>query len=383
MSPSVCQGWKRGWPAQRRRREAECDARRHTVVFDLWAGQLGLSHAQSAEVLGLAAGTMAFWEYRWREDDLIACPLGRPCSRGDPQLRNEAIGLMREVGRKISAAAVQAAFPTLARREVQSLHARFRWHCRQESQRLLHVLHWHQPGAVWAMDHADPTYLGPIDGRWPSMFAVRDLASGCQLAWLPVRGESAEATIEVLHRLFLEHGPPLVMKCDNGPAFVAEATQAFLDRWQVEPLFSPPYLPEYNGAIEAGIGAQKTRTHELAARLGHPGHWTADDCEAARRMANELHYPSGPLGPTPLETFAARLPLAADLRAAFRASVQRERLDERQRQGHPLDTDLDHLIQAAIDRVAIRRALVEHGFLTFTRRSITPPLKSQIPLKIP
>ena len=50
--------------------------------------------------------------------------------------------------------------------------------------RLLHVLHWHRPGAVWAMDHTEPPT--PIDGRWPHVLAVRDLASHMQLAWLPV-----------------------------------------------------------------------------------------------------------------------------------------------------------------------------------------------------
>ena len=36
----------------------------------------------------------------------------------------------------------------------------------------------------------------------------------------------------------------------------------FLARWAVRPLFSPPYTPEYNGGIEAGNHALKTRTQE-------------------------------------------------------------------------------------------------------------------------
>lgn len=266
MNDTLCPNLKRGWPGQRQRREAECDVRRQAVAFDGWAGGLGLGHGEAAERLGIAPGTLASWEHRWREDGLAARPLGRPCDRGDPLARNEAIGMMRCVGPGISVAAVQAAFPTLARREVQSLHARFRWHCRQDNQRLLHVLHWRQPGAVWAMDHAEPP-LG-IDGRWPYVLAVRDLATGCQLAWLPVLDESAKSTIGVLQGLFLEYGPPLVLKSDNGPGFVADATRRFLDSWQVLPLYSPPYTPEYNGAIEAGNGALKTLTHDHAAREG-------------------------------------------------------------------------------------------------------------------
>lgn len=369
MIVTVSRPLKRGWPAQRPRREAERDVRCRAVAFDQWASRLGLEHDAAARQLGLAPGTLAFWEYRWRDDRLEAHPLGRPCDRGDPRSRNEAIGLMRSVGLRISAAAVQAAFPALARREVQNLHARFRWHCRQENQRLLYVLHWHRPGAVWAMDHAEPPRA--VDGRWPYLLAVRDLASGCQLAWLPVLDESADSTIEALQWLFLEYGPPLVLKSDNGPGFIAAATRRFLDRWQVLPLFSPPYTPEYNGAIEAGNGALKNRTHEQAAQAGRIGHWTADDCEAARCMANELQYRRGTLGPTPRAAFAARPPLSLQLRDAFRCDVQREQTQHRITMGYPLDVDLDHATQAEIDRVAIRRALVEHGILTFTRRSIT------------
>lgn len=380
MNPSPSPSLKRGWPAQRPQREAERDARRRAVDFDHWAGGLGLDHAETAGRLGLAPGTLADWAHRWREDQLAAWPLGRPCERSDPRTRNRAIGLMRDVGLGISMAAVQAAFPTMPRREVQNLHARFRWHCRQEGQRLLHVLHWHRPGAVWAMDHVDPRRQ--IDGRWPYVLAVRDLASGCQIAWLPVQDESADSTLEALQWLFLDHGPPLVLKSDNGSGFIAERMRRFLAQWQVLPLFSPPYTPEYNGACEAGNGALKLRTNEQAARAGRIGIWTAEDCEAARRMANEVNYPWGPLKPTPLAAFAARQPISAEFRAAFRRSVEHERAQERIDRKYPLDAELDHADQAAIDRVAIRRALVEHGFLTFTRRSITPQIQSPIPLRI-
>ena len=53
------------------------------------------------------------------------------------------------------------------------------------------VLHWPVPGRVWAMDFAEPSLPGitgvvpPLDGRYPYLLAVRDLASatncaGCQ-----------------------------------------------------------------------------------------------------------------------------------------------------------------------------------------------------------
>lgn len=65
------------------------------------------------------------------------------------------------------------------------------------------------------------------------------------------------------------------------------------------------------------------------ARQGRTGHWTADDTEAARRMANELHYPHGPLRPTPQEAFRARPPISVEARAAFGRTVEHEQAQER------------------------------------------------------
>jgi hypothetical protein len=380
MKASACQPLKRGWPTQRLRREAEQSVRRQAVAFDQWAGHLGLTQQAAASQIGLARGTLAFWGHRFREDCLLAHPLGRRCNRSDWRARNEAIGLMRSEGLGISAAAVQAAFPQVARREVKNLHARFRWHCRQEAQRLLHVLHWHQPGAVWAMDHVEP--LRPINGRWPYILAVRDLASGYQLAWLPVLDMTANSTIAALQWLILAHGAPLLLKSDNGSGFIADEMRRFLDGWQIWPLFSPPWTPEYNGSCEAGNGTLKNCTHEAAARQDRIGHWTADDTEAARHMANEYHYQHGPRKPTHGAAFRARSLVSDEARAAFGRAIEREQVQERVKQEYPLETDLGHMAQAAIDRVAISRVLVEHGFLTFTRRSITSLIKAHKLLEI-
>lgn len=71
-------------------------------------------------------------------------------------------------------------------------------------------------------------------------------------------------------------------------------------------LFSPPYTPRYNGACEAGIGGLKARTHHLAAVDGRPGRWSCEDVEAARRMADEEHYPRRLRGLTAAEAWSAR-----------------------------------------------------------------------------
>jgi transposase InsO family protein len=214
------------------------------------------------------------------------------------------------------------------------------------------------------MDFAEVPF--PIDGQYPYLFAVRDLASGCQLLWLPVKAEIAAVTIDALTCLFTIHGPPLVLKSDNGSAFIAHETARLLDQWQVCALFSPPQLPAYNGACEAGIGSLKTRTYYQALQHGHPGHWTSDDVEAARQEANELARPRGPKGPSPAQAWQERRPIHPDERSEFRALVHQQTEDLRLREGLLPMADLDHPARAAITRQAIRRSLVASGLLFFT-----------------
>jgi transposase InsO family protein len=214
------------------------------------------------------------------------------------------------------------------------------------------------------MDFAEPP--SAIDGQYRYLFAVRDLASGFQLLWLPAQEENAGTVIQGLTCLFTIHGPPLVLKSDNGSAFIAHDTQRLLDTWQVCPLFSPARLPAYNGACEAGIGSLKTRSHHQACQRGHPGYWTSDDVEAAREQANELARPQGRAGPSPTRAWQERSPVPAPERQAFLAFVQQHIQDLRIREGLLPMVDLDHPAQAAIWRQAIRRSLVACGLLSFT-----------------
>ena len=87
-------------------------------------------------------------------------------------------------------------------------------------------LEWLCPGSVWAMDFSHPPHR--IDACFGAILNVRDLASHQQLLWLPVEHEDAATVIDALDDLFVAHGAPLVLKCDNGPAFRAKATKGLL-----------------------------------------------------------------------------------------------------------------------------------------------------------
>jgi transposase InsO family protein len=269
------------------------------------------------------------------------------------------------VGPGVGVPVLKGRFPDIPRREIEDLLDRYRRFYVHRNARLVNVLTWHRPGAVWAMDYTDPPL--PIDGVYPAILAVRDLGSARTLLSLPAEGKTASVARSALKALFLEHGPPLVLKSDRGSHFTAEVVQDALAGANVLPLWSPVRTPSYNGSAEAGIGALKTRIHHEAARHGRPGEWTCDDVEAARLLAEETARPWGAKGPTPREAWTARVPLSDKERQDFQDTVQKLESD-RLGSGEP----------ETIERDAIRRALVAHGFLSIRRRLVRLPIAAAL-----
>jgi hypothetical protein len=268
---------------------------------------------------------------------------------------------------------LQATFPTMPRSELKDMLRRYRRVWQYQNQRLIHRLRWHQPGTVWAVDHVQPDQ--PIDGVYPYAIAVRDLASHYQLAWQPVPDVGAETTIAVLASLFWEHGPPLVLKSDNGSAFIARDTGRLLAAWGILHLRSPRATPQYNGSCEAAGGSHKRMTSDQAALAAHPGRWTSQDLHQARMIRNRLGRPWGHRGASPEQVWQTRQPITSTQRSQLNATVHRYRQEERTRRGIPDEAPLGGAAQASVDRVAISRALRKHGYLSVTRRLVTPPIK--------
>jgi transposase InsO family protein len=248
----------------------------------------------------------------------------------------------------------------MARREVQDMVRRFRRLWRSRNRLVLQVLHWQRPGSIWAIDFAKPP--ASIDGCFAYVLAVRDLASNYQVLWLPVTDETAQTAIDALTAAFHEHGPPLVLKSDNGSAFLARETTKLLVQWRVCHLRSPPDLPEYNGSCEAGIGSMKTRTHHQARRRGYPGEWTCDDVEAARLQANQTARPWGCRGPTPDQVWQQRRSIKRLERRAFAQEVQK-------RARKAKETEADRW------REALVAALEDHGLLRFGQKDVAARLR--------
>jgi transposase InsO family protein len=363
---------RRGPRRQQRRRCREAEVRQAAVAVVDWAEAFDLEVAALADRLGVAARTLRDWRHRAPTADLRVVPWGRPTVRSDVTVRQAVLGFLGAVGPGVGLAAVRGQFPHLARAELRDLLARYRHVWRQRHPRWAHVLAWAQPGAVWAIDFSEPP--APIDGVYPWLLAVRDLASGYQLLWWPLRQATGAATAEMLAELFALFGAPLVLKSDNGSAFGSEVVQRLLTRWGVAGLFSPPARPWYNGAIEAAIGSLKTRTAWQALRAGHAGEWRRGDLEAAWRQANRTARPRGWRGPTPEEAWQARGAIGPEQRDRFAATVNQLRAAQPAPGG--ASEEFDVMQGRARDRKVLSQVLVALGYLTIRRRRILPPLST-------
>lgn len=362
----------RGRPWQTPARRLAAVVRQHALAFTAWLQEQGRHLPAAAAWLTLVPRTLRSWQQGAGDDGAWLLPLGRPLQRAAVAQRNEVLALLAETGPGATLATLRTAFPHVSRADLADLLTRYRRLWRRHHTQVPHVLHWREPGRVWAIDFAQPPAL--IEDRYGYLLAVRDLASGQQLAWWPVEAPTAAAAQEVLAWLFAVAGAPLVLKSDNGSAFAAAALRDFLAAAGVEALFSPPGWPMYNGAIEAGIGSLKARTDAHAARHGRPGHWTWDDLSAAHWEANTQARSPDLAGQSPEATWAQRRPPSAAERAAFQATAARCRPQAQAELELPWDEPLNEYQSRRVSRLALQRALVEHGYLLFTRRRIPLPI---------
>jgi hypothetical protein len=212
------------------------------------------------------------------------------------------------------------------------------------------------------MDHSEATQL--IDGQYEDTFAVRDLASHWQVAWRGVQSTGADEACEILEELFARHGPPLVMKSDNGPAFIAEVMQSLLRRHGVTPLFSPKRRPQYNGALERSNSTHKVYTHQQAVAEDHPRYWTTANLDAACLLANSITRPWGHQGPSPDEAWQQRDAITEEQRDEFARELESQRDVACSELGFADRENLTPIQQRRLERLAISQTLQRLGYLT-------------------
>jgi transposase InsO family protein len=356
-------GWARQAPRRRNESSARCRA---ACLCDELAAR-GCRHEAIAQRLCVPRRTLSRWRQACHRQDPCQ-PRGRPCKQSSPSQRREVLDWLDHEGCHLGSPALRAAFPSLPRCELLELQRLWRMAYRAAHRVTMPRLTWYQPGSVWAMDHTHPPE--PIDGIYPSILCIRDLASGMQLAWQPVPDETAGTTITVVESLFAAHGPPLVVKSYNGAAFKDHGFAELLERHHVVPLPSPPRTPRYNGSCEVTNRHSKNRTQHFAQRNSH-GRWTTTAVEAARRQANELLHPNGHLAPTASQRWTARSPISDQQRNALAQSIAAQ--NQQLQRLTNLKKTLTLNDQRRLFRAAVRRALLDLGLLSINPRSITPP----------
>ncbi len=366
---------RRGLRGQRRSRRAERTARVSAVAFARWGHGLGLGRKEAADRLSISPAALGRWKRRWRKDHLGLRSRGRRLVEVDRDQRRDILSVFTLLGPHASVAALRDLFPEVPRAALEETLRRARRLFWRQGRWCLQTLRWTRPGTVWAADFTEPP--SRVDGIYNRVLLVRDLASGMQLLCLPCRSESAEVFISALRSLFALHGAPLVLKMDNGSAFISHRTRALLREAGVLALYSPPETPSYNGSIEAGIGSLEVRAFYAFARHARPGQWTSDDLSAARRQANETGRPWGEDSPTPEVAWKNRRALDQEELSSLQSAYDRVLRTECVERGIENWQDRPRRLQASVDRVSISRALIEQGFLLVRRRRITPPITAK------
>jgi hypothetical protein len=371
---------QRGWERQAEQRGLERVAKMKALaVLRAYGGDV----EEVANMLGMKPSTLRRWRRHWcRGNHLTMAPRGAPGRDASMDDKDEMSETIRRLGPGVGVAVLRGACPHVGRDEIRCLLHQIRQDWSDEHGISVESLLWTRPGTAWAMDYIEPPL--PVDGIYKKILNVRDLASGKTLGAMPVYEESEQATIDFLLSLFVQYGPPFVIKMDNGGSVSSQAVLTFLDEHAVVCLLSPIRKPRYNGACEAGNGALEVRAHHLAAAEGHPDYWNCQNVLEAARLGNAYSRMRGPDGPTPDEAWLDRDQPGIKDRVAFSAEVSRVLSEEIRNERKELIKERKtnpggrrpsfRLALARARRRAVQRVLESRGLLLVGRCRIPLPL---------
>jgi len=216
--------------------------------------RLGWSFQRLIPALGLARSSVFRWVGRLRRGEpAVRKPGPQKLALTESQALHTAIAELHH-GRLRSAGAPALWRIWQAMISRRDFNARVR-QCRRAQQPQLRRIRWLQAAVVWAMDPAQHR-----DRLWN---LVSDLGSRFRFELLVATALPAERIAEHLELLFERYGAPLVLKRDNGSNLVNGTVDQLLEEYGVIPLTSPPYYPQYNGAIEYAQHEIKVSVQEL------------------------------------------------------------------------------------------------------------------------
>ena len=219
---------------------------------------------------------------------------------------------------------------------------------KRRRQRNWRTLQWNMPGAVWAIDGTMFAQSVGTNGR--RALVVVEMHSHQTLAFESVPGERAKAVIAVLKRLIALYGAPLVLKADNGSAFIAKCFARFCRRHGITLMHSPVRRPRWNGTCEVSGRWAKCRAVAAACRRGSPDLLCQADLDCAI-------------------TFTGSMPRIDDaVRQRFLATVAEQLAVVAVERGLALEDHAQDHVRRSLGRVAARRALLLCYILTIKGR---------------
>ena len=263
-------------------------------------------------------------------------------------LQRRAIVMLLRGHRDWGLATLRRALPGLPRNTTTSYVRRLRRVQQRRRRRHWRVLRWHLPGAVWAIDG---TWLElPVASFGRRALIVVELHSRKVLALRAVAGERAVAAEQVLAALIEQHGAPLVLKLDNGSAFIARRFAKFCKRHGITLLHSPVRRPRYNGTCEIRGRWAKRDALAAAKARGAPTCLCQADLDCAVTFINDMPR------------------IAPLLRQHFLKVVDQQLAIVTAEHGLAPGPTLGDHVRRSLARVAVRRALQLCHILTIEGR---------------
>jgi transposase InsO family protein len=252
--------------------------------------QVGWPYPHLCAPLGLAYGSFRRWQHRLEHGQPAFSKPG-PHKVAPLKLEELRVALYQlHHGRQRSRGVGQLyrqCQDRISRRDLQALTRTVRGELAHQHQAELRHITWKIPGLVWSLDDAQ---LARFAHHRLYLHQVQDLAS--RYKFTPWVGEHVlgETVAVHLERLFLRHGPPLVLKRDNGSNLNQEAVNEVLARYLVVPLNSPRRYPPYNGGMECAVRELKAPLRE---KILASGPTTEPPVQAwAEVLAHELNHRS-------------------------------------------------------------------------------------------
>lgn len=260
------------------------------TTLDRVKQQVRWPYRRLCESVGLPYASFRRWKHRLAQGQPALCKPG-PHKVGPLRLEELHVDLCglrhgrqrsRGVGRLYRHYQDQ-----ISRRDLQELTREVRRERAQQHQAELRHIRWQVPGLVWSFDDAE---LARFAHHRLYLHQVQDLAS--RYKFTPWVGEQVlgETVAVHLEQLFLRHGPPLVLKRDNGSNLHQQAVEEVLAHYRVIPLNSPPHYPPYNGGMECAVRELKT---PLVEKILASGSTLQPQVQAwAEVLAHELNHRS-------------------------------------------------------------------------------------------